>query len=96
MARKNVITATMFKYRRGAPKSPFVGWGYIATRKARTMATSPHLLSYRGCIAGKLIRPEGSPRLTLEEVQKMFREHAHRCRELVEHIKPVPKKAKAD
>jgi hypothetical protein len=95
MTRKNVITATMFKYRRSAPKSPFLGWGYVAVRKARTIATSPHLLSYRSCMAGKLIRPMG-PKITLEEVQRIFREHAHRCKELVEHIKPVPKKVKTD
>jgi hypothetical protein len=93
MARKNVITATMFKYRRGTPKSPFLGWGYVAVRKARTVATSPHLLSYRGCVAGKLA---GSKPGTLKGIQEAFRTAAHECKEAVKTVKPVKKKVKTE
>jgi hypothetical protein len=96
MTRKNVITATMFKYRRSAPKSPFLGWGYVAVRKARTIATSPHLLSYRSCIAGSLVKPEGAPKETLEAIQTKFREAAHKCKEQVKGVKKVLKKVKTD
>jgi len=70
MARKRVITATMFRYRRRAPKTPFLGWGYIAVRKARTVATSPRLLAYRSCIAGRL---SGKSFANLKEVQEAFK-----------------------
>jgi hypothetical protein len=96
MTRKNVITATMFKYRRSAPKSPFIGWGYIATRKARTVATSPHLLAYRSCIASSLVKPEGAAKETLEAIQTKFREAAHKCKEEKKGVKKVPKKVKTD
>ena len=76
MARKTVITATMFKYRRRAPKTPFLGWGYTAIRKARTVATSPRLLSYRGCMAGALV---GKTYKDLEAIQTAFRDRAPKC-----------------
>jgi len=76
MARKAVITATMFKYRRRAPKTPFLGWGYTAVRKARTVATSPRLLSYRACIAGEL---SGKKFANLKEIQTAFKTAAPRC-----------------
>jgi len=77
MARKNVITTPMFKYRRKAPSSPFLGWGYVAVRKATTEATSERLLKYRSCIASKLA---GKSFSNLKEVQEAFREAAHECK----------------
>ena len=76
MARKNVITATMFKYRRRAPKTPFLGWGYIAIRKARTVATSPRLLAYRSCMAGSLAAKKYA---NLKEIQTAFKTAAPTC-----------------
>jgi hypothetical protein len=93
MARKNVITATMFKYRRGAPKSPFLGWGYIAVRKARTIASSPKLLSYRSCVAGSLATKKFP---SLEAVQTAFREAAHRCKTEVAGKPTIKKKVRTD
>ena len=75
MARRKVITTPMFKYRREAPKSPFLGWGYVATRKATTEATSPRLLKYRSCIAGVMSGKHG----TLKDIQTAFREAAKKC-----------------
>jgi len=77
MARRNVITTPMFKYRRRAPKSPFLGWGYVATRKATTEATSPRLLKYRSCIAAEM---SGKKFSNLKEVQEAFRSAAHKCK----------------
>jgi len=77
MARRKVITTPMFKYERSTPKSPFLGWGKYAVRKATTEATSPRLIKYRSCIAGEL---GGKKFGSLEEVQKAFREAAHRCK----------------
>jgi hypothetical protein len=76
MARRNVVTATMFKYRRSAPKTPFLGWGYVATRKARTVATSPRLLKYRSCMAGALA---GKKYTNLQEIQSAFKSKAPAC-----------------
>lgn len=77
MARKKVITTPMFKYRREAPDTPFLGWGYVATRKASTEATSPTLLKYRSCVAGKM---KGRSFDNLKEVQEAFRKAAHECK----------------
>jgi len=77
MARRNVITVPMFKYRREAPDTPFLGWGYTAVRKATTEATSEKLLKYRSCIAGKL---KGQKFANLKAVQEKFREAAHACK----------------
>ena len=77
MARRKVITVPMFKYRREAPKTPFLGWGYVAVRKATTEATSPRLLKYRACIAGKM---KGRSFANLKEVQEAFRAAAHECK----------------
>jgi hypothetical protein len=66
----------MFKYRRRAPKTPFLGWGYTAIRKARTVATSPRLLSYRGCMAGALV---GKKYANLKEIQTAFKTTAPTC-----------------
>lgn len=76
MARKNVIVVPMFKYRRSAPKTPFLGWGYTAIRKARTVATSPRLLSYRSCMAGALA---GKKYANLKDIQSAFRTQAPTC-----------------
>jgi len=76
MARRKVITTPMFKYRREAPSTPFLGWGYYAIRKATTEATSPRLLKYRSCIAGEL---SGKKFANLREVQEAFRAAAHKC-----------------
>lgn len=75
MARRNVICTPMFKYRRSAPKTPFLGWGYTAIRKETTEATSPRLLKYRSCVAGAMSGARGN----LQEIQSRFREAAHRC-----------------
>lgn len=77
MARKKVITTPMFKYRRKAPTTPFLGWGYTAVRKATTEATSPRLLKYRSCIAGEMA---GKSYANLKEVQEAFRGAAHKCK----------------
>jgi hypothetical protein len=66
----------MFKYRRSAPKSPFLGWGYVATRKARTVATSPRLLKYRSCMAGALA---GKKYANLKDIQTAFKTQAPTC-----------------
>ena len=76
MARTKVITTPMFKYKRSAPKSPFLGWGYVAVRKESTEATSPRLLKYRSCVAGKMKGASGN----LKEIQERFREAAHQCK----------------
>lgn len=76
MARRKVIVTPMFKYKRSAPKTPFLGWGYVATRKATTEATSPRLLKYRSCMAGALA---GKKYANLAEIQKTFRETAPKC-----------------
>jgi len=77
MARRKVVTVPMFKYERRAPKTPFLGWGRYAIRKATTEATSPRLLKYRECIAGEL---SGKKFANLKEVQEAFREAAHKCK----------------
>jgi len=75
MARTKVITTPMFKYKRSAPKSPFLGWGYVAVRKESTEATSPRLLKYRSCVAGEMSGKSGN----LKEIQEAFRAAAHKC-----------------
>lgn len=75
MARKNVITTPMFKYKRKSPDTEFLGWGHTAVRKATTEATSPRLLNYRSCIAGKMSGQSGS----LKDIQEAFRSAAHAC-----------------
>ena len=76
MARRRVITTPMFKYKRRAPKTPFLGWGYTAIRKATTEATSPRLLKYRSCIAGALA---GKSYANLKAVQEAFKAAAPTC-----------------
>ena len=76
MARRNVIVEPMFKYKRKSPATEFLGWGNVAVRKASTEATSPRLLKYRSCIAGKMRGKTG----TLKEIQEAFRAAAHSCR----------------
>jgi hypothetical protein len=93
MARRNVITATMFKYRRSAPKKPFLGWGFTAVRKARTVATSPRLLSYRSCIAGNLT---GKKFDSLAAIQSAFKELAPKCAGEARSKPTIHKKAKTD
>jgi len=66
----------MFKYKRESPKTPFLGWGHIAVRKATTEATSPRLLRYRSCIAGEM---SGKSFPNLKAVQEAFRAAAKRC-----------------
>ena len=77
MARRSVITATMFRYRRSAPRTPFLGWGYTAVRKASTVATSPRLLSYRSCMAGALA---GKKYANLKDIQTAFKTTAPTCK----------------
>ncbi len=93
MARKNVITTPMFKYRRSAPKTPFLGWGYVAVRKARTVATSPRLLSYRSCMAGALA---GKKFANLKEVQEAFQRQAPECAKAAATKKTIPKSRAAE
>jgi len=76
MARHNVITGNYYKYKRKAPSSPFLGWGYTAVRKASTEATSPRLLKYRSCVAGKMTGKSG----TLKDIQEAFTAAAHACK----------------
>jgi hypothetical protein len=66
----------MMKYRRSAPKTPFLGWGYTAIRKIRTVATSPRLLSYRSCMAGAL---SGKKYANLKDIQTAFKTTAPTC-----------------
>ena len=77
MARRKVVTTPMFKYARETPKTEFLGWGKYAIRKATTEATSPRLLKYRACIAGKLA---GKTFGSLKAVQEAFRAAAHECK----------------
>ncbi len=79
MARTQVVCTPMFKYRRSAPKTEFLGWGFTAIRKESTEATSPRLLAYRSCMAGGMSGVSGS----LKEVQTKFREMAHSCKSKV-------------
>ena len=88
MARNKVVTATMFMYVRRAPKSEFLGWGYRAIRKASTIATSPRLLKYRSCIAGKLA---GKKFDNLKKVQEAFRKAAAECKEEAASYPTIPK-----
>ena len=76
MARRNVITVPMFKYKRKTPATEFLGWGNVAVRKATTEATSPRLLKYRSCIAAKMAGKHGS----LKDIQEAFRAAAHACK----------------
>ena len=76
MARRKVVLTPMFKYERSTPKTPFLGWGKFAVRKATTVATSPKLLKYRGCIAGGM---SGKKFDNLKAVQEAFRSLAHSC-----------------
>ncbi len=87
MARRNVICTPMFKYRRTAPKTEFLGWGFTAIRKETTEATSPKLLAYRSCVAGGMSRASGS----LKVIQEKFRETAHACKAKVAGVKTVKK-----
>lgn len=77
MARKHVISTEMMTYERKAPKTPFRGWGYTATRKLHTRATSPRLLKYRGCVASELT---GKSFPDLKGVQDAFEAAAHACK----------------
>ncbi len=88
MARRQVICTPMFKYRRSAPKTPFLGWGFTAIRKESTEATSPKLLGYRSCIAGLMGGASGN----LKDIQEKFRESAHSCKAKVAGMKTVLKK----
>lgn len=67
----------MFEYEREAPDTPYLGWGKRAIRKASTKATSPTLLKYRSCVAGKL---SGKDFSNMKEVQEAFRSAAHECK----------------
>lgn len=86
MARRKVITVEMMKYERAYPKTEFLGWGPIAVRKLTTVATSPRLLAYRGCIAREMkafkagAEKEGK-KLTLKDIQSKFKEIASKCAE---------------
>lgn len=85
MARRMVICTPMFKYRRSAPKTPFLGWGFTAIRKESTEASSPKLLAYRSCVAGAMSGASG----TLKDIQEKFRETAHSCKSKVAGVKTV-------
>lgn len=78
MARRKVIAVEMMKYERSTPKTPFLGWGRIATRKLTTVASSPRLLAYRACIAREM---SGKKFANLKEVQETFRSTAKKCAE---------------
>jgi hypothetical protein len=77
MARHKVVSVEMMKVSRATPKTPFIGWGKYAIRKLTTVASSPELLKYRGCIAGALA---GKSYANLAEVQGAFRSAAHACK----------------
>jgi hypothetical protein len=93
MARRNVVVVTMFKYRRSAPKTPFLGWGYTAIRKARTSATSPRLLKYRSCMAGALA---GKKYANLKDIQTAFKTTAPTCAKEASGAKTIPKPRRMD
>jgi hypothetical protein len=93
MARRNVVVVTMFKYRRRAPKTPFLGWGYIAIRKSRTVATSPRLLKYRSCMAGALA---GKKYTDLKEIQSAFKSKAPTCKSEAEKAPTILKPRRMD
>jgi len=76
MARRRVVTTTMFTYKRSKPDSPYLGWGRQATRKESTKATSPRLLAYRKCIASQL---NGQTYDNLRGIQQAFRTAAGNC-----------------
>jgi len=75
MARRKVIATEMMKIKRRAPKTPFLGWGYIQIRKLSTEATSPRLLKYRSCVAGVMSGKSG----TLKDIQQAFKDAAPKC-----------------
>jgi hypothetical protein len=83
----------MFKYKRSAPKTPFLNWGYTAVRKARTVATSPRLLAYRGCMAGAL---KGKTYANLKEIQTAFKTTAPTCKAEAAGKKTVLKPRRMD
>jgi len=85
MARRKVICTPMFKYRREAPRTPFLGWGFTAIRKESTEASSPKLLAYRSCVAGEMGGKSG----TLKDIQEAFRGAAHTCKAKVAGVKTV-------
>jgi len=76
MSRHKVVVAEMMKVERATPKTPFLGWGKFAIRKLSTVATSPGLRKYRGCVAGAMA---GKSYANLKEVQEAFRSAAHAC-----------------
>lgn len=88
MARRQVICTPMFKYRRSAPATEFLGWGFTAIRKETTEATSPKLLAYRSCVAGSMAGASGS----LKDIQTKFRESAHSCKAKVAGVPTKRKK----
>lgn len=88
MARRQVICTPMFKYRRAAPATEFLGWGFTAIRKESTEATSPKLLAYRSCVAGVMGGASGS----LKDIQTKFREAAHSCKSRVAGVATKRKK----
>ena len=91
--RRNVITVEMFRYKRSAPKTPFLGWGYQATRKLRTVATSPKLLKYRSCMAGALA---GKKYENLKAIQEAFKAQAPKCKVEVAEVPTELKPRKAE
>lgn len=91
MARKNVLVMPMYKYYRKAPKSEFLGWGFVATRKVTSVAASPKLLAYRSCVAGKL---SGKKFANLKAIQEEFKKVADECSKAVATKRTERKKAK--
>ena len=79
MARRKVVATEMMVVKREAPKTPFLGWGYEATRKLTTRAKSPKLLKYRSCIAGEMSGKSG----TLRSIQEAFKAAAAKCKGMV-------------
>jgi len=77
MARRKVVVAPMMKIERKSPKGAYLGWGKYQVRKLTTEATSPRLLKYRSCVAGKLA---GQKFTDLKAVQEAFKEAAHKCK----------------
>jgi len=79
MARRKVVTTTMFRYERDIHKNTGGGiFGRFATRKETTRATSDKLLRYRACIEGKM-QGTADKLETLGDVQRAFAIAASLC-----------------
>lgn len=69
MARHKVEVTPMYRYRRDAPKTPFLGWGTWAIRKVTNIVTDPRLIKINACMAREMSGKHG----TLKDIQEHFR-----------------------